>query len=824
MVTRSGVRFVQNGRLTASRVLTVLCFAALVQISLVEIGRAEERTGRLEVRLLREGGSAIADATIVLNETGATGVTGTNGRFAFSKLPAGTYSVTLTFGQHSVTISSVQVAPGKTTTVEKTVDWVEEFIYSIMVQAPSRLIEPLLEAPAATTTLPEAEIERKAPDAEVAKLVEFTPGAQLTRGGLWDFNMGTRGFNRALSRRVAVLLDGRDLSLPFFGYQGWPAFSFPIDDLSSLEFVRGPHAALYGANASGGVISMTSKEPKFSRGGMLRLTLGGLDTVNAEGRWAGALGGGWYARAAGGFRRSNGFAVQRVDGPEYSVPCPPGTFGDCLPAEVVRFDGEDATITFGEIRVDKYFDNARLLTLEGGDAVGAFGVFQTAGQRAKSVGNDGNRPWVRAKLSGQSFHVAATYDVYSEPSGYIGLTTGEPFNSNSSRVQLDGQMERHFRQDSVQLMAGAIGTIEKMDSYNHDVGGQTFLFRPIRSDSEALFTEASWTVTKSVKLLVAARGDWSSLYDFQFSPRASVTFAATPTQSLRLTYNHGFQVSNSLEYFLRAAVAPPTDLTALNGFCAPFGVDCRFGSTPVLALGNEDLKVETVRTVEAGYKGVLGDRLLVTLDYYRNRSSNLVTSLLPQIGTALGRLNPRFGPWKGPAGLPDALANQIRTLVPFLSNDYDGSNILAVASYTNFGETRTQGLDVGMSGLLPGGWRPSFSYSWFSFRVPAGQPDTQGLLQPNTPSHAVSGGVAYENRRLNASADFRWVDGFRWSDGFFLGNVESYSTVDIAAAYPLSPHVSVILNVTNLFDDRHWETFGGALLRRRALGSLQYGW
>ena len=88
----------------------------------------------------------------------------------------------------------------------------------------------------------------------------------------------------------------------------------------------------------------------------------------------------------------------------------------------------------------------------------------------------------------------------------------------------------------------------------------------------------------------------------------------------------------------------------------------------------------------------------------------------------------------------------------------------------------------------------------------------------------MSGGVAYENRRLNASADFRWVDGFRWSDGFFLGNVESYSTVDIAAAYPLSSHVSVILNVTNLFDDRHWETFGGALLRRRALGSLQYGW
>ena len=136
----------------------------------------------------------------------------------------------------------------------------------------------MVDAPAAATMIVEADIDRKSPNGEVAKLVEFTPGAQLTRGGLWDFNIGTRGFNRALSRRVAVLLDGHDLSLPFFGYQGWPAYSFPLDDLAGVEIVRGPSAALYGANASGGVLSMTSKEPRFSRGGMVRVTFGELDT------------------------------------------------------------------------------------------------------------------------------------------------------------------------------------------------------------------------------------------------------------------------------------------------------------------------------------------------------------------------------------------------------------------------------------------------------------------------------------------------------------------------------------------------------------------
>ncbi len=807
------------------RFVNILFLTALVHLCVAGPGHAQERPGRIDGRLIREDGSGVVGATVLLNETGAAAVTGTNGQFAFANLRPGTYSVTLTLGTHSVTISSVRVDAGTTQTLEKTVDWALEFTYSLVVQAASRQTERMLDAPAAATTILEADIDRKAANGEVPKLFEFTPGALVTRGGLWDFNIGTRGFNRALSRRVAVLLDGHDLSLPFFGYQGWPAFSFPLDDLASLEVVRGPNAAMYGANASGGVLSLTSKEPRFSRGGMLRLTYGERDTVNVEGRWAGSLGGGWYARAVGGWRQSNGFAVSRVNGPEYSVPCtPPQLYGDCLPVEVVSFDGENAKIGFGDVRFDKYFHNDLVLTLEAGHAQGAFGVFQTVAQRAKSAGNDGQRPWARAKLSGDLFQIQATYDGYREPAGYVGLSTGAPFNSDSYRVQLEGQMERRYRQDTVHVMAGAMGNIEKMDSYNSSVGGQTFLFRPITSNTEALFAGVGWTPTTSVKFLVATRGDWSSLYDFQFSPRVSVTFALTPDQRLRVTYNRGFQVSNSLEYFLNGAVSPPADLSGFNAFCTPFGVDCKFGQTPVLAVGNEDLDVETVHTFEVGYKGILSDRALVTLDYYRNRSSHLVTGLLPQLGTALGRINPRFGPWSAPAGLPEGVADAIRNTAPFLSNAYDGSNILAVASYTNFGETRTQGFDAGLTWLLPSGWRPSFTYSWFAFHVPDDEPDTQGLLQPNTPAHTWAAGLAYESKRFSASGDVRWVDAFRWADGFFQGDVDSYSTVDVAATCPVTTRVSVNLNVTNLFNDKHWETFGGARLRRRALISLQYHW
>ena len=51
-----------------------------------------------------------------------------------------------------------------------------------------------------------------------------------------------------------------------------------------------------------------------------------------------------------------------------------------------------------------------------------------------------------------------------------------------------------------------------------------------------------------------------------------------------------------------------------------------------------------------------------------------------------------------------------------------------------------------------------------------------------------------------------------------------YTTVDVTAAYPLSAAVKVAADISNVFNDRHWEAFGGSVLKRRALLSLQFDW
>ena len=133
------------------------------------------------------------------------GFTGTDGQFSFANLPPGSYSITLTLGRHRRD-STCRSPPGRPHRSRRPSTG-RGFHRTLIVRGASRQVERIVDAPAAATLVADR-IERKALQGQLAKLLEFTPGAQVTQGGLWDFNMGTRGFNRALSRRVAVLLDG----------------------------------------------------------------------------------------------------------------------------------------------------------------------------------------------------------------------------------------------------------------------------------------------------------------------------------------------------------------------------------------------------------------------------------------------------------------------------------------------------------------------------------------------------------------------------------------------------------------------------------------
>ncbi len=789
-------------------------------------------SGRIEGTVTREDNRGLGGVSVVVAQLGLAELTDSEGRYRFASVPAGTYTVTFSLGEDQVNAENVEVQAGGVATVDRQVDWNVSFAETITVVSASRRTERIVEAPAAVTLVTEDEIERQASHGQLPKLLEFTPGAEVTQSGLYDFNLNTRGFNSSLNRRVAVLIDGRDPSVAFLGSQEWSALSIPLDDVASLEMVRGPSAALYGANASSGVVNLVTKQPRYSRGGQVRLTGGELSTFNGDLRYATGLGGEWYLKLIGGVRNSGDYTLSRNGRAEYAVPCTVRGQVDCLPQEAVALDPFDNTdIFYGDLRLDKYF-GASVLTFEGGMS-DVKGPVQQTGIGRVQARDSVESPWARVNFNTNHLNVLAFYTGRDAPK-QTALSAGTNLALDSTRYSIEAQTNWGFAGDKVRLVVGGSYTDEEIDSFDPDQGVQTLLFAPVESEREALFGQLDWQVSDRVKVVLAGRWDDSTLYDAQFSPKGSVVFGINSNNSLRLTYNEAFQTANYSEYFLQANAAPPVNLRAIEPICAAAGISCGFspGPTRVLALGNEDLELEEVKTWEIGYSGILNGKSFLTVDYYRSENENFITDLLPQVGTPLGRINPNFGAYRPPANLPAPLAALLlgtlqRALGPsfaLLSNNLDGRPILAAVSYTNFGDVDTQGIDLGLNHYFNNEWSATFNYSWFDFDPKDELPGFTNLLLPNSPENKFSGGLGYTGERWDFNASLRWSDEFRWSVGPFQGDVESYTSVDIGGNFRLNDHVSFGINVSNLFDEEHWQAFGGDLLGRRALGHVVLNW
>jgi len=799
-----------------------LCLMAVVLLC-AGIPASAQGTGRIEGQVTRTGGSPVPGVTVVVEGPGLATVTAAGGRFEFDALAPGDYTLSLSLGDETLQYGPVEVTAGGVAEASPQVDWDTSFVETITVFSASRRTERVVDAPAAVTIVTAEEIDRQAAHGQLPKLLEFTPGAEVTQSGLYDYNFNTRGFNSSLNRRVATLVDGRDPSVPFLGAQEWSALTFPLDDLASVELVRGPSAALYGANASSGVLNLVTKRPRDSQGGEVRLAAGELSTLNADARWAGEVGGDFYLKLQGGVRNSGDFSRSRNQTVEYSRPCSAQGQTDCIPREVVPLDPlDDNKISFGAVRLDRYFSGGDdLFTVEGGLSEVEGPVTQTGIGRVQL--QDVTRDWARLNYSTPRWNLLAYYNG-RDAAKQRSLSAGSNLvlDSQNWQVELQGNWEPV---SAVRVVAGASYGEEEIDTFDSALGRQTLVFAPLDSDSQALFGQLDWDLGGSFKVVLAGRWDDSSLHDSQFSPKGALVYGINPNHSLRATYNEAFQVANYSEFFLQAPVAPPADLRGLNALvCLANGLDCGLGVTPVLALGNQDLELEEVKTWELGYSGIFDGRTYLTVDYYNGQSDNFITDLLPQLGTPLGRVNPSFGAWQAPAGVPESLAQVIRSLVPLLSNNLDGSNILAAVSYTNFGEVDTQGIDVAVNHYQGNGLTLNFNYSWFDYEIKSSAPGLEQILLPNSPAHKGAFGATFARDRFDVTGSLRWVDEFRWVVGPFQGEVSDYYTVDVGGNLHFGDHWTVGMTVANVTENEHWEAFGGDLLGRRALGQITFAW
>jgi iron complex outermembrane receptor protein len=845
---------------------------ALCLCAVVGTGRilAASETAHVEGRVVKQG-VGVGGVIVLINELKLTDDTDAGGYFSFTKVPLGTYAVVLTRGEETKVVPLVLAESG-TVKVEFEVDW-ELQGYEEMTVVAEALATKVVDAPAAVTAIHEEEIAQVASTGQVPKILEFTPGAEVTQSGLYDFNFNTRGFNSSLNRRVSTYIDGRDVGVVLLGAQEWAAISGGLDDVAKLEFIRGPSAALYGANASSGVVNITTKPPKDSLGGLFRTTFGELDSRGVDFRQSFQFGDGWYAKVLAGFKDSGDYSISRnpdvVLHPEYSDFCLLVGQTNCLPGERTLPREQDNEIRFGAVRVDRYLTDTSLLTVEVGLSTIKGPVFQTGIGRVQNL--DSKRPFYRFNWSNPHWNVLGHYTSrQGEQVNLVqALVVGYELTTDDTRYGVEAQGNWNFAGDRGRVVVGVAHTEEKVDTYDRSLGRQTVLWEPIETNRQAIFSQLDWSANKHFKFVFAGRVDKSTLHDTQFSPKAAAVWNINSENSMRLTYNRAFQVANYSELFLHT----PISYFPIGGFvrtiCGapilPQPVDCGIEGdfVPILAVGNDDLKLEHTEAWELGYSGLLANKVLVTVDYYRSKNTDFITDLVPQVGTVLGNpegcvdsafnpvsdpeqcpINNDYKPWVsteeaettilfGNLTVAQALRNAVdrsvggSTLGFRLAQDLDGSTVVVGRTYTNVGRVDTQGVDIGVQYFITPWMNLQVSYSWFDFEIvePGDNiEDVQEILLPNSPEHKASIALSVNRKRWDASVSARWVQGFPWSAGIFQGEVPDYSTVDLSAGYRFTDHVRAGLNVANARDNLHRQTFGGDLLYRRALVNLTFAW
>lgn len=174
--------------------------------------------------------------------------------------------------------------------------------------------QTLQEVPIAVSVVDGSTIE-KAQIIDILDLQSVVPSlrvSQLQQSGNSTFiirGFGNGANNTGIEPSVAVFIDGVYRSRSSGSISDMP-------DVERVEVLRGPQSTLFGKNASVGVISFVTAEPKFEHEGSVSLTAGNYGQFIAKGHLTGPVSENMAFSLAASRNVRDGYAVNIVDGTE----------------------------------------------------------------------------------------------------------------------------------------------------------------------------------------------------------------------------------------------------------------------------------------------------------------------------------------------------------------------------------------------------------------------------------------------------------------------------------------------------------------------------
>ena len=262
----------------------------------------------------------------------------------------------------------------------------------------------------------------------------------------------------------------------------------------------------------------------------------------------------------------------------------------------------------------------------------------------------------------------------------------------------------------------------------------------------------------------------------------------------------------------------------------------------------ERLKPTIHSTFEGGYKGIIKNRLQISLDVWHENRKNFVGPLiaetpnvfmdaatlgafiaakLPAIGLTAAQIQalaPTIaGALGGVSGGTGAARGVPLAVVNFQEANSSAADV--IVTYRNFGNLDTWGSDLGAELILPAGFAIAGTYSYVNKNLfPRSEVGGVQDISLNAPANKHTVTLRYKNESSGWGAEIRerHVDGFQ-ALSFISATIKPYTLLDAGVNWrpPMLNNVLFSINGTNLLDDRHQEFAQGGLIGRLIVSRAQ---
>ena len=749
-----------------TRIASLIVFALL---ALVPAASAQQ-TGRITGTVTGQDGQPINGAYVSVVGTRYGAVSGNDGRFVISGVPAGNYSVRVTHLSYKrVDVADIAVQAGQDAAVAPTLAAAPVSLNEIVASA-SRQEQRITEAPATITRI-NADVIANSVGNSFSGALKEVKGIDYIQVGVTSTAINARGFNSSFNNRMLMMEDGRIAVLP---ENGLPVGTFTTInklDLASVEVLVGPGAALYGADASNGVVTLTTKDARRYPGATFEVAGGSNAYQDIQGRYAGTSGALGY-KLTGEYQHAN----------DWSNTLYYGTTATFAGRKETGVDGKvdwTSQVARGGGALYYYLGENSQLEFNAGVSV-SDGVGQT------NVG--------RNQLDNWQYNVAQL--KYSSPHWYANFyrtqsKAGDSYALNrftDNKAANPGKTDEEIRLMSDWPSDGQLYAAELQSNFTlplfkgtrvvwggqirHDIVSSDRQWltdrltgEDLAIDQKGVYAQVDASLLKSLNLVAAARYDDHESYDAQFSPKVGLVFKPTQTSAFRVTYNRAFKSPTTLQTSFY--IPDFTPVVAVMGNTRGFVVKNAAGTTVATY---KPLVPEENTTWEAGYKGVFGDRVFLDVAGYQAKYENFM-SPLSIIGNFLAGTTAYWADDNSRVDSPTS---------PKL-----------VLTYFNLGKATLKGTDAGVKVLAGKKTEINGTVSLMKLsdvEAPTGTPaNTTETTALNSPVAKWTLGATQNGILRNFTAGFtgRHVTGYRFVSGINNNWVPTFNTLDFNFSWAL---------------------------------------